>query len=214
VYVLSLLAPFQLIEWILKSARLVPLALLAVCSVISPTAGLIMSLALFVAATLVAGWSLRLMVFGSVFTTDILLIRWVRRSMEERALRAFSSRGFAGLPVRTYGELRTNNREVIFVYRELPFFSARRIPVAGELVVGTGLVSPVLLQRDAGGHTQLFRLPPRYRAVPQQVASTLGDLPLVEASIVRSLKDAFAWLRDQFRGQASNGAQLTPATRA
>jgi hypothetical protein len=70
--VLILISPFGVVDAALKSARTALLGLLTAVHFINPWWGAGLSLVIIVLAYFLAGWSFRLMVFGSVFVWDFI----------------------------------------------------------------------------------------------------------------------------------------------
>jgi hypothetical protein len=116
-----------------------------------------------------------------------------------------------GLPVRTYGALQHTESGLVFIHRPWLVLPARRTSVSEASAIGKGLISPVVLRNDAGKDRSLFRLPPRYRAMPDAVAAALGGLPVKDVSFGRGLKAAIAWVREQLSGSAPPAASAVPS---
>lgn len=191
VHVLSLLNPFAPLDWLLRGVRLLLLAALAVVTAASERLGGAMALVYALLALAMAGWSFRLMVFGALFSSDLLLLRDV--PPPARGPLAFSSAGVRGIPRRTLGRVVHREGGAAFTYRPWLVLPARRLALARPEAVGRGWFHAVLI--GPGGELAA-RLPPRYRRRTAEVAAALG-VPVVDASPARSLRAALAWLRGE-----------------
>lgn len=191
VNVLVLVSPWAPVDWALKGGKALIIVLLTAASAWSPKAGLVISALYALVALLLAGWTFRLMVFGTVFTNDLL---WRRRAHAGDA-RCFSAAGLRGVKPRTWGWLRVDGDQLRFVWRPWVVLPKRSVPVVADAVVlERGVLGPVLA-REAGG--ALVRFPPRYRGHEETLAHTLGMLTLRDAMVLRSFKAMRAWVFEQ-----------------
>ena len=199
--VLILLSPWGAIDAALKAARTGLLALLTLSATINPWVGAALSLGVILVAWLVAGWSFRLTVFGSVFCWDFFTRRSGRFAPKENDNRMFSGASLTGVPVRTYGRLvQRTEGGLEFYYRPWLWLPERRAKVAAanaDLAVGRGLFFSTVGTENAG---TLFLLPPRYRGHEEMLARAyqLGG-GVREAG----LRKAWSVLRELFGGGAA-----------
>ena len=204
--VLILLSPWGAIDATLKVARTGLLGLLTLSATINPWLGAALSLGVILVAWLVAGWSFRLTVFGSVFCWDFFTRRSGRFTVKENDNAMFAGGNLPGVPVRTYGRLVERTEGGLeFFYRPwlwLPEKKAK-VPVSNaEIAVGRGLFFSTVGTEATG---TLFLLPPRYRGHEDVLvrAYQLGG-GVREAG----LRKAWSVLRELFGGGAAR-TQLT-----
>ncbi len=199
VNVLVLISPVGLVDWILKSMKAALIGFLLFCAAANPWLGLVVSLVYILAALWIAGWSFRLMVFGFVFSSDVLLFRSGRQTIVAGRIEAFVA-GLEGVAARTFGYVTSGAEGLEFVYRPWLVFKRRsvRLPAKAELAIEKGLISPVLLRVGAGEKpSTLVRFPPRYRPHGAAIAVALGPLQLRDAPVVRGFQAAKAWIKEQ-----------------
>ncbi|WNG16119.1 hypothetical protein F0U63_16715 [Cystobacter fuscus] len=204
VNVLVLLSPFAMLGAVLKLVRLLLLGFPMLCAAISPVLGLLVCAVYIFLAWRLAGWSFRLMVFGWVFSMDLLLLRWRRQQVDDASVLAFVAESLEGVPVRTCGVLsRSGTGGVNFTFRPWLVLPSRTVQLAESalnLEVGRGLLGPVMVQVDGSTRQvrSLVRLPPRYRTLEAKVAGAFGALPVRELSAARGLAAAWRFLQEQF----------------
>lgn len=212
VNVLVLLSPFALLGTALKVARLALLGLPLLCAAVSPGLGLLVCAAYLALAWWLAGRCFRLLVFGWVFSTDVLLLRWRRQKAAGPSVRAFAAE-VEGVPRRTLGTLtRTGGGAVDFTYRPwlvLPQRTVRVAPSVVGLEVEKGLLSPEVVRVAAPGQVRsLVRLPPRYRTREAAVANAFGVPPVREAAVVRGIRGVWRWLKGQLSRRRRDGSKV------
>lgn len=204
--VLILLSPWGAIDATLKVARTGLLGLLTLSATINPWLGAALSLGVILVAWLVAGWSFRLTVFGSVFCWDFFTRRSGRFTPKENDNAMFAGGNLPGVPVRTYGRLVERTEGGLeFFYRPwlwLPEKKAKVPASNAEIAVGRGLFFSTVGTEATG---TLFLLPPRYRGHEDVLvrAYQLGG-GVREAG----LRKAWSVLRELFGGGAAR-TQLT-----
>jgi hypothetical protein len=188
--VLVLISPFAPLDWALRTARLGLVLAVVGAARVHPAAGLVVTAAYVLVALLVAGWSFRLTVLGTVFSTDFLLARRVPPG--PHGVRAFAGAALPGVRRRTYGRIERAEGRLVFTYRPWLLLRRRAVPIPGRLGVAEGLVSPVLTG-DAGRYGfNVARFPPRYRGRAAELADALGAVPAQTAPVARG---AVEWLR-------------------
>lgn len=204
--VLILLSPWGAIDAALKLARTGVLGLLTLTSAINPWVGAALSLVIILVAWLIAGWSYRLTMFGSIFCWDFFTGRSGRFTPRENDNKMFSGPGFTDLPVRTRGRLvQRTEGGLEFFYRPWPWLPERRatVPVgAPGLAVGRGLFFSTVMTEES---VDIFLLPPRYRGHEE----TLARAYLLGGGVREAgLRKAWSALRDLVGGRAAQ-PQLT-----
>lgn len=163
--VLILISPFTTVDTVLKAGRTALLGTLVGTSFLDERVGAVWAGVIILAGALLAGWSFRITVLGSVFLWDVVSRRrrWFRPDPECNWV--FLAREMGEAPLRTYGKLRRDERnELRLTYR--PFLVGREQSVslpAGEYCVGRGLLYADLLKREGDDTTRVAILPPRYK---------------------------------------------------
>jgi hypothetical protein len=197
--VLILLSPWGAIDAALKGARTGLLGLVALTATINPWVGALLSLAVIIVAYLVAGWSFRLTVFGTVFCWDFLTARKGRFRPKENDNRMFAGGNLPGVPPRAYGRLveRSDGR-IQFFYRPWLVRAEQRADVpAGVIAVGRGLFFSSLIHENKD---TLFLLPPRYRGHEEELVRIYKFAGGVQPA---GLRKAWGLLRELFGGSAA-----------
>lgn len=85
-----MISPFGVVDAALKSFRLFLMSLLAGVTFVNPYAGAVFALVIIVAAYFLAGWAMRLSVFGSVYIWDFLTLRRRRFTPSPQVAGCFS----------------------------------------------------------------------------------------------------------------------------
>lgn len=149
IQVMIALSPSALLDMLLRGFRLALLGLLGLSSWIHPYLGATLGFAILFVAWLVAGWSFRLTVFGSILSWEFLTGRDGSADPASAPLAAFSQRGLKGVKPRSYGRLTSNGAGTwLFRYRPWLVLPRRTVPLpAGEMAVLKGAVSPLLVRQ-------------------------------------------------------------------
>ena len=202
--ILIILSPWGAIDAALKAARTALLSLLTLVSFINPWLGAIFSVAVIIVAWFIAGWSFRLMVFGSIFSWDFVTLRRRRCVTEGVEHRAFTAREIEGAPVRSCGKLvKTSSGAFEFRYRPWVILPKRVVKLPGDgLAVGNGFIFPVMLREVAGKEMVLLDFPPRYSGNEAVLAKCYG-LPLRDVGLYRGMKAAWRWLKEFVSGKGA-----------
>jgi len=204
---LILLSPFGIVDLALKLLRFAILALLVAASQISPYLGALVAVVLVYVALRMAGWSLRLMVLGTVYAWDLLTLAHESFDPRQGPVDGFLSRGLGRLRKRTYGRIEVGEDGALrFAYR--PWFLLPRRTVdlpAGPYTLAKDILAPTLLCREqpGGNLVSVANLPPRYRSHEATVGEALGVSEVRCTPIERGLRAAAAWLR----GVANSGPE-------
>lgn len=211
VNVLIVLSPFTILDTILKLSRLAVLCLLTLAAVASPYLGAIFSALLILGCYFLAGWSFRLMVFGSVYVWDFVSLRSRRFQPGAEYNLAFTARSFGGAPMRSYGKLFPSAGGLKFVYRPWLFLPSREMVLPEQRrVIGRGLFFPEIsgVQQDA--LLPQFVLPPRYQTHEEAVGKVYGITEVRDVGLLKNLKSAWAWLKAAFGVPSAKPSLSTP----
>ncbi|OGV70080.1 MAG: hypothetical protein A3K19_27625 [Lentisphaerae bacterium RIFOXYB12_FULL_65_16] len=213
--VLILISPFGVVDAALKSARTFLLALLTGVSFINPWAGALLSLVIIVIAYLVAGWSFRLMVYGTIYVWDFVTLRQRRFTPAANANWMFTAREIDGVPIRTYGKLVRNEQgNLTFAYRPWLVLAPRNLSLAeGRYAIGRGLFCPelMLVAKETNQLQATLVMPPRYRSHEEEVAGAYGLTEVRDIGLLRGLKAMWSWLRHLFGGARPETAPAAAA---
>ncbi len=212
IQVMIALSPSALLDMLLRGFRLSLLGLLGFSSWIHPYLGAALGFGVLFIAWLIAGWSFRLTVYGSVLSWDFLNGRDGSADPASAALRAFSQRGLKGVKPRSYGRLVWQGTEPwIFRYRPWLVFPARSVPLPpGEMAVLKGAVSPLLVRQGALRAQTLMRFPPRFRSRELELAARLGVSEVLDGRIVRGFRAAWQWLKEIVLGTPESALRGAP----
>ncbi len=186
--VLILLSPWGVVDAALKSFRTFLLGLVTATHFVNPWAGMVLSLIIIVIAYFLAGWSFRLLVFGSVYVWDFMTGRKHRFKPEPNANWMFTARKIQKAPIRTYGRLmRDDAGKLTFDYRPWLFGKKRSVELPkGKYAVGSGLFYSEVLLVEGENETMMMLLPPRYRTHEEEVVKAYGFLEVRATGLRRA----------------------------
>ncbi len=205
IQVLIALSPSALLDLGLRGFRFAVLITAAMAASVHPYVGAAFGLLILFAATLIAGWAFRLMVLGSIFARDLLFgSRTETGGASVASPQAFSGRGLAGAPVRSYGRFEADPQgRRRFVWRPWLLLPRRRIdlPAGDGRAIRRGWLSPSLFRIGAVREPTLARFPPRYRGREEALREALGADEVRDGRVVRGLRAAWRWLRATIRGE-------------
>ena len=196
--VLIIISPFTTVDAALKSVRLFFLSTVAGTAFVDPYVGAVWSLVLIGVCWFLAGWSFRLMIFGTVFTWDLITFRKSRFKVAPDANRVFTAQAVGKTPIRSYGKLtRGDKGELVLSYRPWLFLPRRTLTLpAGKYAVGRGLFySEIVRVEDADTTTSIITLPPRYRSHEEEMSSIYSLGGVQEIGVLRGFKAIWSWLR-------------------
>lgn len=195
--VLILLSPWGAIDAALKGMRTALLGLITLTATMNPWISAALSLVVILIAVLVAGWSFRLTVFGSIFSWDFFTLRRSRYKMKENDNKMFAGGNLPEVPVRTYGKLSKTESGVTFTYKPWMMMPAKTAVVPSDgLAVGKGLFLSTV---QSGEEDTFFLLPPRYRGHEEELAKTYSMSGVNPAG----LRKAWSAMRELFGGSAA-----------
>jgi hypothetical protein len=207
--VLIALSPFGIVDAGLKLIKLGLIALVVGSTLIHPYAGAAVSLLLILIGLLLAGWSFRLTLFGTLMGSDFLLNKRATPADVETGVKGFLARRTAGVPVRTLVRLKQDAAgRPVLSYHPWLLLPERRIavPEAG-MVICKGLLHPSLAQRPAESPSAVrdtLILLPRYRRQEEAIARHFGCQEVVDGALLRGFKAMRQWLVDML----SSGRKL------
>jgi hypothetical protein len=183
--ILILLSPFSTVDAGLKLFRGTVLATVVASSFANPWLGAVWALVLILISALIAGWSFRLSVLGTLFVWDFLTLRKRRFQLAPGANRLFLGRKTEKVPTRTYGSLvRDGEGRLVFRYRPWLVLPERQITLpAGQYAVGRGLVHSSILHVNGDEARFAFLLPPRYRSHEEELSNLYGLLGVRPAGL-------------------------------
>jgi len=195
--VLILLCPFSLGDAMLSAAKNSLVVLIIGLS--GTYAGAFLSLLVIVLALYLFPKTLRLVVFGTVMSHDLVFYKLLRSRGGEvpaNGVSCFSSCYFGSVPPLTYGKLSLHNGVWQFSHRSFLFFTRKTITTGiapAECEVLRGILSPVLVTDKDGAQIQLFRVRPKFYRANQEVAEVLGVQWTDEAIISKRVSGAVQW---------------------
>lgn len=196
--VLILISPFTMVDAALKSVRLFALSTVAGTAFVNPYVGAAWSLVLILICWFLSGWSFRLMIFGTVFTWDLITFRKSRFKVSPDANWVFTAQAADKTPIRSYGRLtRGANGELVLNYRPWLFLPRRTLTLpAGKYAVGRGLIySEIVRLEDADATTTVITLAPRYRTHEEELSSVYSLGGVQEIGVLKGFKAIWSWLQ-------------------
>ena len=208
-HVLILISPFTTVDAALKAARLFVLSTVAGTAFVNPYVGAAWSLVIILICFLLAGWSFRLMIFGTVFTWDLVTFRKNRFKVEPDSNWMFTAREMNKTPIRTYGKLsRGPQGELVLSYRPWLFLPRRTLTLpSGKYAVGCGLFYSEIIEPDNDSTPPLMTLPPRFRSHEEELSSIYLLAGVQDIGMVKGFKAFWNWLKESFGFRAESPAR-------
>lgn len=197
--VLIALSPFGIVDAGLKLFKASLIAFVAGTTLIHPYAGAAVSLVLILIGCLLAGWSFRLTLFGTLMGADFLLNKRAAPGDLDPGVKGFLARRIQGVPVRTLVRLKDDPAGCpVLIYRPWLVLPERRLPLPEtDHIICKGLIHPSFVQRDASPSTTLrstLILLPRYRRVEELIARRYGCQEVMDGALLRGFKAVRQWL--------------------
>jgi hypothetical protein len=198
--VLIALSPFRIVDAGLKLTKLALISLITGSALLNPYIGAAVSLVFILIGLLIASWSFRLTVFGTLMGRDLLLNkRATGEQVRDRGVKSFLARATAGIPVRTYGKVKpAADGCLTFCYRPWIVFPERCVSLPKDgAVLCKGLLYSSLCERR-GDDFRLRRtviLLPRYRRVEESIAAWTGCAEVLDSPLLKGFKAIRAWFR-------------------
>jgi hypothetical protein len=198
--VLILISPFTTVDAALKAARMAVLGTVAGTAFVNPYVGAAWSLLIIFICFLLAGWAFRLMIFGSVFTWDLVTFRKTRFKVEPDSNWMFTARAMGKTPIRTYGKLSRSPRgELVLSYRPWLFLPRRTLALPpGKYALGRGLFYSEVIELDGDSTPPVMTLPPRYRSHEEELSSIYVLAGVQDIGVVKGFKAFWNWLKELF----------------
>lgn len=203
--VLIALSPFGIVDASLKLTKLALLGVVTGSAALipySPIPALVVCSVLILIGILLAGWSFRLTLFGTLMGRDFLLNKRAVREDVTSGVRGFLARRTSGVPVRTFGHFRQEGEEAAhFTYRPWLVLPERRVVLASSsMVLCRGLLHPSVAHvtdPDVRLRNAVILLP-RYRRLEEVIAVRFGCKEVVDSPLMRGFKAVRGWLRSTF----------------
>jgi hypothetical protein len=198
--VLILISPFTTVDAALKATRVFVLGTVAGTAFVNPYVGAAWSLVIILICALLAGWAFRLMVFGSVFTWDLVTFGKTRFKVEPESNWIFTARAMGKTPIRTYGKLsRGPEGELMLSYRPWLFLPRRTLTLPpGKYAVGRGLFYSEIIELDGDSTPPVMTLPPRFRSHEEELSSIYTLAGVQDIGVVKGFKAFWNWLKELF----------------
>jgi len=211
--VLILVSPFGVVDGALKAARTAVIASLATLHLINPWIAAGISVAIVVIAYFVAGWSFRMMIYGSVFTWDFLTIRRGRFKPAANANWMFTARRIEKTPIRSYGKLiRGEKGELTFEYRPWLFMQKKTLTLPqGKYAVGRGLLYPEIMTVEGEEEKTMLLLPPRYKGHESDLAHAYNITDIRDVGLLKGFKAIWNWMKNLCGFRTKPVAAAAPA---
>lgn len=196
--VIIAISPFGLLDFGLKSFRLLLIVSLYAAYQISHWLGTTYSLLIVTIAVILFGWAFRLMIYGTILATDLFFPFISRKDIDTRSPHAFLATRIAGVPVRTFGKAAsTSAGKVNFHYRPWLCFKPRTILLPeGRYALSRGVLYPSFLRKDVTSEETLLNFPPRYRGLEDSIGEQMGINDVQDGSFLSGLKRIRRWLRE------------------
>ncbi|MDR1676819.1 MAG: hypothetical protein LBS44_00320 [Deltaproteobacteria bacterium] len=202
VNVLCLVAP-GLAAPVLKGLRLSVVSALTALGLAHPFLGLLAALAIIIISLILFRWSLRLTIWGALFSFDLIFRRW---RIAETQTSASGVQAFAGamavkylkIPKRTLGQLRLEGNQLFFYYRRFLLFK-RVVPVYGPYFVCRTLTSPILaIIGPTNRFQELFFFRLKTKSHENELVKTIGAQVGGDFGLLKSSQKAWSWLSGLF----------------
>ncbi len=204
--ILIFLSPWGVLDMGLRTVRTGILGAIVMSSAIHPYLGAVVAGIVFLITLLLAGWSFRLSLYGTVLCLDAPARLFGLTNEPELPLYAFTARRLNGVPVRTFG--RTDcaaDNQLCFKYRKWWLLPEKTVLLPGPLAIGKGLVSPTLLDQN---NNTLLTFPPRYRSHEAKLADLLKISAIRETGALNGLKTIKTWFKDLLGTEKSQVAAV------
>ncbi|MCI5180399.1 MAG: hypothetical protein D3911_13940 [Candidatus Electrothrix sp. AW3_4] len=196
--VLILLCPFSIGDALLAAAKN---ALVVLVLGLSGTyVGALLSLLVIAVAVYLFPKTLRLVVFGTVMSYDLVFYKLLRSktdSLPADGIRCFSSCSLGQTPPLTYGKLTLQDGVIQFSYRSCLFLSKKTLytgikPLSCEVI--RGILSPVIVvEHKKNEQIQIFRIRPKFYRDTEQIAERLKVRWNDDAVIIKRFSGAVKW---------------------
>lgn len=199
---LIFLCPSSWLDLVLTTFKNSIIAVLLGTYLINHFLGLMVSLVIISLSLFLFAKSYRMVVFGTIFSSDILLKKSRKQLIESSSIKAFAGSVMAEAPPLSYGSLTTQDSLLIFHYRPWLFMPMQSITTSYRCEhcdAGIGTLSPVIVTTGKNFATDvtLFRLRPLYSSHEKRVAELLGLKGVRDVAFGKTLRDGYRWLMEQ-----------------
>lgn len=199
---LIFLCPFSWLDLLLATFKNSVVTLLAGAYLINPILGLFAASVIIVISLFLFARSYRFVIFGTIFSSDILFKKSRKNTMNQERIKAFAGSAVAGVPSLSYGFLTQQDSALVFHYKPWLIRSSRSVKTSftcDRCEIGKGTLSPVIIapKNNAKKYRTLFRLRPLYHSHEKRVAEILRLNGVRDVAFGKSFRDACAWLGEQ-----------------
>ena len=199
---LIFLCPSSWLDLVLTTFKNSIIALLLGAYLIHPFLGLMVSLIIILISLFLFARSYRLVIFGTIFSSDILLKKSKKHEIESSPIKAFAGSVLTEVPPLSYGYLSSQNSLLVFHYRPWLFMPLQSITTPYNCALcdaGIGTLSPVIVTTGKKFNTDLtlFRLRPLYSSHEKRVAELLGLKGIRDVAFGKTIRDGYRWLMEQ-----------------
>lgn len=196
---LIFLSPSSWLDLLLVLFKNAIIGLLLAVALINPYLGLLVSTLIILFCLILFARSYRFVIFGTIFSFDMLFRRKGQRNSVTGRFRCFAGSA-KDIPSLSYGTLEGRGGDLIFSYRPWLILPKRTVvaPIRCDTTaVGIGMLSPVIIETRQPNPVVLFRLRPAYKNFEDQVARSLGLGEVRDVAFGRSVRDGLLWLQEQ-----------------
>lgn len=199
------LNPFSLVDPMLKAGRASVVGVVAAACGAFPVLGIVLTLVYILFAWLVAGFCLRLITWGTVFSFDLLFRRGKGDVKDDAGLLAFAGKGMGGPPNRTLGRLhRGEDNLSVFHYKPWLVFPEKTHSFeSGEAWLVEGVLYSSVSNSQEGRGKALCTLPPRYRGKAEQLVPHLALQGVGASRVLSGFRGLVAWVKQLFGKDAA-----------
>jgi len=212
---LIFLCPFSWLDLLLTTIKNSVVAFLVGSYLLNPFLGLFVSCVIILISFFLFAKSYRFVIFGTIFSSDILLKKSRKHATESGRIKAFAGSMFDGVPPLSYGSLSTQDSNLAFHYKPWLFMPSKSITTpyrAENCDAGIGTLSPVIITPGTHFDTELtlFRLRPLYLSHEERVAELLRLKGVRDVTMGKTLKDSYSWLVDQLGFSSTRRTEAPP----
>lgn len=199
---LIFLCPSSWLDLVLTTFKNSIIAMLLGAYLIHPFLGLMVALIIILISLFLFARSYRLVIFGTIFSSDILLKKSKKHEIESSPIKAFAGSVLTEVPPLSYGYLSSQNSLLVFHYRPWLFMPLQSITTPYNCALcdaGIGTLSPVIVTTGKKFNTDLtlFRLRPLYSSHEKRVAELLGLKGIRDVAFGKTIRDGYRWLMEQ-----------------
>jgi hypothetical protein len=211
---LIFLCPFSWLDLLLTTFKNFIIALLLGAYLVNPFLGLFVSSIIILISLFLFARSYRFVIFGTIFSSDILFKRSRKHEIESSPIKAFAGSELPDVPSLSYGILTAQDPILVFHYRPWLFLPSKTITTSyrsDNCDVGIGALSPVIITTGKNFNTDLtlFRLRPLYRSHENRVAELLGLKGVRDVAFGKTIRDGYKWLLEQLGFTSKTKQRIT-----